>query len=108
MGQDASIRRSDMDAARPAACASSPASCAFSDDAAANELVGGLTFVSCFRLAGRHLVAAFLLLLGTGVSDNLAHAQGKLHARYTASLAAVPFGRGASVIDIAYDQYTAA
>src|SRR5947207_3050590 len=34
MGQDASIRRSDMDAARPAACASSPSSCAFSDDAA--------------------------------------------------------------------------
>jgi Protein of unknown function (DUF3108) len=64
--------------------------------------------VSRFRLAGRHLVAAFLLLFGTGVSHDLAHAQGKLDARYTASLAGVPIGRGAWVVDIADDQYTAA
>jgi hypothetical protein len=64
-----------------------------------------LTFVSRFRLSGRHLVAVFLLLLGAG---DLARAQGKLDARYTASLAGVPIGRGAWVVDIADDQYTAA
>jgi hypothetical protein len=37
-----------------------------------------------------------------------AAAQGKLDARYTATLAGVPIGRGAWVIDIAEDQYTAA
>src|SRR6267143_1039090 len=97
----------EKDAAKPAVRASSSASPDLSDDAAVDELVGGLTFVSRFRLAGRDLVAVFLLLLGTGVSD-LAHAQGKLDARYTASLAGVPIGRGAWVIDIADDQYTAA
>jgi Protein of unknown function (DUF3108) len=37
-----------------------------------------------------------------------AAAQGKLDARYVATLAGVPIGRGAWVIDIAEDQYTAA
>ncbi len=37
-----------------------------------------------------------------------AHAQGKLDARYTASLAGIPLGKGAWVIDIAEDQFTAA
>jgi len=36
------------------------------------------------------------------------HAQGKLDARYSATLAGVPIGKGAWVIDIADDQYTAA
>src|SRR5271169_3686075 len=35
-------------------------------------------------------------------------AQGKLDARYTASLAGLPIGRGAWVIDVGDDQYTAA
>jgi hypothetical protein len=37
-----------------------------------------------------------------------AQAQGKLDARYTASLAGIPLGKGAWVIDISDDQYTAA
>ena len=37
-----------------------------------------------------------------------AHAQGKLDARYWASLAGVPIGRGAWVIEIGEDQFTAA
>ena len=37
-----------------------------------------------------------------------AQAQGKLDARYTVSLAGIPLGKGAWVIDIADDQYTAA
>lgn len=43
-------------------------------------------------------------LLGAGA----AVAQGKLDARYSASLAGVPIGKGAWVIDIADGQYTAA
>lgn len=35
-------------------------------------------------------------------------AQGKLEARYTASLAGLPLGKGAWVVDVADDQYTAA
>jgi hypothetical protein len=35
-----------------------------------------------------------------------AHAQSKLEARYTASLAGIPLGAGSWVIDIASDQYT--
>jgi len=37
-----------------------------------------------------------------------AHAQGKLDARFTASLAGLPIGKGAWVIDISGNQYTAA
>lgn len=36
------------------------------------------------------------------------HAQGKLDARYVATLAGIPIGKGAWVIDIADDHYTAA
>src|SRR5436305_8172581 len=50
------------------------------------------------------LVAASALLACLSVS---ARAQGKLEARYTASLAGIPLGSGIWVIDIALDQYTA-
>jgi hypothetical protein len=39
---------------------------------------------------------------------DVAHAQGRLDARYTVSLANVPIGKGAWVIDIADNQFTAA
>ncbi len=42
------------------------------------------------------------------VTGGAAVAQGKLDARYTASLAGVPIGKGAWVIEIGDDQYTAA
>ena len=54
-----------------------------------------------FRLAGAAIVT--ICLLGTG-----AGAQGKLDARYVATLAGVPIGKGAWVIDIGDDQFTAA
>src|SRR6476619_2008919 len=47
-------------------------------------------------------VAASTALLSVG-----AQAQGKLEARYSASLAGIPLGTGTWVIDIAPDQYTA-
>jgi hypothetical protein len=52
------------------------------------------------------LAAAALASLAA--SGDAARAQGKLDARYVATLAGVPVGRGAWVIDIAEDQYTAA
>jgi hypothetical protein len=54
-----------------------------------------------FRLAGAAVVT--ICLLGSGAS-----AQGKLDARYVATLAGVPIGKGAWVIDIGDDQFTAA
>ncbi|MEJ0074285.1 MAG: DUF3108 domain-containing protein [Alphaproteobacteria bacterium] len=47
--------------------------------------------------------AVTVALVGCVVS---AHAQSKLEARYTASLAGIPLGTGTWVIDIASDQYT--
>ena len=63
------------------------------------------------RLAFRRLVhatAAVLALATTYPTGGHAQAQGKLDARYTASLAGIPIGRGAWVLDIREDQYTAA
>jgi Protein of unknown function (DUF3108) len=54
-----------------------------------------------FRLAGAAVVT--ICLLGSGAS-----AQGKLDARYVVTLAGVPIGKGAWVIDIGDDQFTAA
>ena len=54
-----------------------------------------------------------LVILGAGIVAMLAasaaaQAQGRLDARYQVSLAGLPIGKGAWVIDIAEDQYTAA
>ena len=49
------------------------------------------------------LAVSALALAGAGP----ARSQGKLEARYTASLAGIPLGSGSWVIDIAPDQYTA-
>src|SRR5258708_2368971 len=54
-----------------------------------------------FRLAGAAVVT--ICLLGSGAGG-----QGKLDARYVATLAGVPIGKGAWVIDIGDDQFTAA
>jgi Protein of unknown function (DUF3108) len=54
-----------------------------------------------FRLAGA--AVATICLFGSSAS-----AQGKLDARYVATLAGVPIGKGAWVIDIGDDQFTAA
>jgi hypothetical protein len=54
-----------------------------------------------FRLAGA--AVATICLLGSNAS-----AQGKLDARYVVTLAGVPIGKGAWVIDIGDDQFTAA
>jgi hypothetical protein len=53
------------------------------------------------------VLSALCIAVASGAHRG-AYAQGKLDARYTASLAGIPLGKGAWVIDIAEDQYTAA
>jgi hypothetical protein len=52
--------------------------------------------------------AASAVALGVLLAAPPAHAQGKLDARFTATLAGVPIGKGALVIDVAGDQFTVA
>lgn len=54
------------------------------------------------------LTAVTLAMLGLASLSRAAHAQGRLDARYTASLAGIPVGRGAWVVDIGTDKYVAA
>ena len=61
--------------------------------------------LGCCRSA---ITGAVLAGLAVAVPCGSAGAQGKLDARYTATLAGIPIGKGAWVIDIADDQYTAA
>jgi hypothetical protein len=56
----------------------------------------------------RHLFIAGSVIGAIYAVPGEGFAQGKLDARYTASLAGVPIGKGAWIIDIGDDQYTAA
>src|SRR5258708_37456163 len=56
----------------------------------------------------RHLCIAGSVIGAIWAVPGDCFAQGKLDARYTASLAGVPIGKGAWIIDIGDDQYTAA
>jgi hypothetical protein len=62
------------------------------------------------RLASRFGVVLAAAAAGLAVQalGGAAHAQGRLDARYTASLAGMPIGRGAWVVDIGEDKYLAA
>lgn len=60
------------------------------------------------RVAARVLCLAVAVAVSAGLGAHAALAQGKLDARYSASLAGIPIGRGAWVIDIADGQFTAA
>lgn len=61
----------------------------------------------CFR-SGVVLVAVGAAVVAQHAAGGSAHAQGRVDARYTASLAGIPIGRGAWVIDIGDDKYLAA
>src|SRR5262245_59328223 len=70
----------------------------------------GSGFVSSFRLTGRAFVlgtAALAMLTGADAGCGALLAQGKLDARYTVTLAGLPIGRGAWVIDIGEESFTA-
>lgn len=60
------------------------------------------------RSIARAAVFAALALSGATLPGFSAQAQGKLDATYTASLAGIPLGKGAWVIDIGDEQYSAA
>jgi Protein of unknown function (DUF3108) len=75
-----------------------------------HDATAGIGFVSSFRLSGRAFVlgtAAFAMLTGADAGRGALVAQGKLDARYTVTLAGLPIGRGAWVIDIGDDYFTA-
>ena len=70
----------------------------------------GLDFVSSYRLT-RHAVflgAATLAVTMADAQQGRGFAQGKLDARYTVTLGGLPIGRGAWVIDIGDDHFSAA
>ena len=54
------------------------------------------------------LLGALLACAGLAVPAGPASAQGRLDAKYEASLAGLPIGKGAWVVDISEDQYSAA
>jgi hypothetical protein len=60
------------------------------------------------RFAPRPAVLAVMAALPLAGWPLAGHAQGKLDARYVATLAGIPIGKGAWVVDIADDHYTAA
>jgi hypothetical protein len=72
--------------------------------------VSGIGFVGSFRIT-RHVVllgAGMLAMTATDAVVGRGFAQGKLDARYTVSLGGLPVGRGAWVIDITDDHFSAA
>ena len=75
-----------------------------------NDAIKAMT--SCLMQPIRQLLSALSLgvvlgVAGLAYSVAPAQAQGKLDATYTASLAGIPLGRGAWVIEIGDDQYSA-
>jgi hypothetical protein len=70
----------------------------------------GIGFVDSFHIT-RHVVllgASALAMMAADALDGRAFAQGKLDARYTVSLGGLPVGRGAWVVDITDDHFSAA
>jgi hypothetical protein len=61
-----------------------------------------------FRFAVRHAIALGIALGSVVLLSDAAKAQGKVDARYTVTLGGIPIGRGAWVIDVGEDRYTAA
>src|SRR5262244_1989606 len=69
----------------------------------------GLGFVGSYRLT-RHAIFLGVTALALTMADaqrGRSLAQGKLDARYTVTLAGLPIGRGAWVIDIGEESFTA-
>jgi hypothetical protein len=71
-------------------------------------LLEGTDFVLPFRLNLHCALRVAATAVVLGMTCLSAQAQGKLDARYTASLAGIPIGKGAWVLDISEDQFTAA
>jgi hypothetical protein len=74
---------------------------------------GPTDVLSSWPAAGRAILGAVLLgAVLTAVTavmpGGVAHAQGKLEARYSVTIAGIPVGRGVWIADIADDQYTTA
>jgi hypothetical protein len=70
-------------------------------------LAQNIMIVWSLRFAARHAIVAITALVAVFAPD-FAEAQGRLDARYAATLGGLPIGRGAWVINIGEDRYTAA
>ncbi|MBI2714364.1 MAG: DUF3108 domain-containing protein [Rhizobiales bacterium] len=74
---------------------------------------GGWSFVLALRQISlqqvllRQVLGCALLALAAGAASSPALAQGKLEARYTASLAGIPVGKGSWLVDVNDTQYAA-
>jgi hypothetical protein len=64
--------------------------------------------LSSWPAAGRAILGAALTVAAAALSGGPAHAQGKLEARYSVTIAGLPVGQGVWIADIAGDQYTTA
>src|SRR6185437_14264862 len=69
---------------------------------------GRTEFVVALRLLARGLGFSAALVCAVVAARENAHAQGKLEARYVASLAGIPIGKGNWVVDINDNHYSAA
>lgn len=58
--------------------------------------------------SGLRLLAALLVCASVAMTAGTVNAQGRLDAKYEASLAGLPIGKGAWIVDISEDQYSAA
>ena len=58
--------------------------------------------------AQKAIFAALCAVAGLGVFGTPVQAQGKLDATYTATLAGIPLGKGAWIVDVGDEQFTAA
>jgi len=70
-----------------------------------------MKIVVSFRLAVRRLIlgaGGVVIVMLAGATCDPVRAQGKLEARYAASVGGIPLGKGAWVIEIGESQYTAA
>jgi hypothetical protein len=74
----------------------------------ASRATGALVTFNRFARTAALFALATLSMTGADAWHAILHAQGKLDARYTASLSGLPVGRGAWVVDIADDHFSAA
>jgi hypothetical protein len=64
--------------------------------------------LSSWLAAGRAILGAALTVAAAALSGGPGHAQGKLEARYSVTIAGIPVGQGVWIADITGDQYTTA
>jgi hypothetical protein len=70
--------------------------------------MGPTDVLSSWPAAVRAILGAILAVAAAALSGGPAHAQGKLEARYSVTVAGIPVGQGVWIADIAGNEYTTA